>query len=78
MKKVFVGALAAAALVMGASPASADANFNDHNCAGAVVSSVASPGFGAGVAAAAHAQLVDNFNLRNCGAAPGQNPLPDP
>jgi hypothetical protein len=45
-----------------------------HNCAGAVVSSVAGPGFGQGVKGAAQAQLVDNFGLRNCGMAQGQNP----
>ena len=61
-------------LAVGAGPASADADFNAHNCAGVVVGSLAGPGFGQIVSEAAHQQAVDNFGLRNCGQAKGQNP----
>lgn len=47
---------------------------NNNNCAGVVVSSLAGPGFGGQVAAAAHLQLVDNFGLASCGDNPRQNP----
>jgi hypothetical protein len=55
-------------LVQDASPA------NGHNCAGAVVSSLAEPGFGAQVAVLAHLQVVDNLGLADCGSNPRQNP----
>jgi hypothetical protein len=45
-----------------------------HNCAGAVTSSLAGPGFGQLVAGFAHLQLVDNFGLANCGNTSGNNP----
>ena len=68
---VAVGAL----LLLGGSSAGADpGQVNGHNCAGAVVSGFAGPGFGQLVAAAAHAQLVDNLGIRNCGQANGNNP----
>ena len=47
---------------------------NDHNCAGAVVSSLAGPGFGAQVASLAQLQVVDNLGLANCGDTSRQNP----
>lgn len=47
---------------------------NGHNCAGAVVSESAGPGFGQAVSAAAHAQFVDNFGLANCGQDNRNNP----
>jgi hypothetical protein len=70
-----VAALVGTALVLGAGPASADPSaVNGHNCAGAVVSTVAGPGFGATVAEAAQAQVVDNLGLANCGQPPRRNP----
>jgi hypothetical protein len=70
-------ALAAAALLGGGAGIAAAAGDPgaDHNCAGATVSGGAGPGFGQVVAGAAHAQLVDNFGLANCGRPPRQNPL---
>lgn len=62
---------AAVALVV---PASAGAEGEDHNCAGAITSSVAGPALGPAVAAAAQAQVVDNFGFANCGETSGQNP----
>ena len=47
---------------------------NGHNCAGVVVGSLAGPGFGGTVAAAAHAQAVDNSGLANCGNTERKNP----
>lgn len=55
-------------------PASADPAGNGHNCAGAIVSSVAGPGFGEAVSAAAQAQVVDNFGFANCGQTDRNNP----
>lgn len=75
MRARLVLTMGAVTLLAGpAGAARADATINGHNCAGAIVSSVAGPGFGAGVSAAAHAQLVDNFGFANCGAPPRQNP----
>ena len=55
--------------------ASADpAAINGHNCAGAVVSSVAAPGLGAVVSALADAQVVDNIGLADCGQDNRNNP----
>lgn len=67
--------IAALSIVVLTVPAAADGT--DHNCAGAVSSTLAQalgPGFGAAVSDAAQSQLVDNFGFRNCGAANGQNP----
>jgi hypothetical protein len=52
------------------------ATMGDHNCAGAVTSSLAGPGFGPVVASFAQQQLVDNFGLADCGLNSGvrQNP----
>ena len=47
---------------------------NENNCAGAITSSLAAPGFGHLVASFAHAQLVDNFGLASCGDNPRNNP----
>jgi hypothetical protein len=69
-----VTALAAAAVVLGGAPASADPSTpTGHNCAGFAVSGVAGPGFGADVASAAQLQVVDNLGLANCGQPPRQN-----
>ncbi len=76
MRKLLSGAfIAALSIVVLTVPAAADGS--DHNCAGAVSSTLAQalgPGFGAVVSEAAQFQVVDNFGLRNCGAANGQNP----
>jgi hypothetical protein len=71
---LIVAAAAIAAVVAGAGPALADAPPNDHNCAGAIVSSVAGPGFGQGVSEAAHRQAVDNFGFADCGQDNRKNP----
>lgn len=66
---------AALSVVLLTGPAAADGG--DHNCAGTVSSSLAQalgPGFGDAVSDAAQVQAVDNFGLRNCGGANGQNP----
>ena len=68
-------ALAVAAALPGfVSPSATLADGDDHNCAGAVTSSLAGPGFGDLVAFYAHLQFVDNFGLANCGDTEGQNP----
>jgi hypothetical protein len=54
--------------------ASAAPAVNEHNCAGAVVSQGAGPGFGTAVSAAAHLQSVDNFGLADCGQTNRNNP----
>lgn len=76
MRKLLVAALMAAlSIVMVTGPAAADGD--DHNCAGRVSSTLArtlGPAFGAAVSDAAQIQAVDNFGLRNCGEANGQNP----
>lgn len=74
-----IRSIALAALVSGlclAAPAvaSADPPPGGHDCAGLVVSSLAGPGFGAAVSAAAHDQLVDNFGLADCGQTNRNNP----
>jgi hypothetical protein len=71
MKKLIAFGAASLALVL-APPAGAEGE--DHNCAGAFVSSLAGPGFGGAVSSAAHLQLVDNFGLANCGLPPRNNP----
>ncbi len=73
MRRLLI-ALAASAALTTASAASAVAQGEDHNCAGATVSSLAGPGFGTGVSGAAQLQAVDNFGFANCGAPPRQNP----
>jgi hypothetical protein len=55
-------------------PAQQVLDINEHNCAGAVVSSLAGPGFGDQVASLAQLQAVDNLGLADCGAPPRQNP----
>ena len=67
-------ALTVAVSVPGFSIVAADPEFNDHNCAGVVVSSFAGPGFGQEVAALAHEQTVDNLGLANCGQTNRKNP----
>lgn len=57
-----------------ATSASAAPPPNGHDCAGDVVSSSAGPGFGAAVSDAAHAGLVDNFGLADCGQTNRNNP----
>ncbi len=55
----------------------AGADGSEHNCAGTTSSTLAQTlgsGFGSAVSDLAQLQLVDNFGLRNCGAANGQNP----
>ncbi len=74
MKRPVAVAVAALAFAVAPGPALADAAFNDHDCAGAVVSSAAAPGFGEGVAGAAQLQLVDNFGLADCGQTNRNNP----
>jgi hypothetical protein len=76
VKRLFVGLTGAIALVLSATgTAAADPpTFNGHNCAGAIVSELAGPGFGEAVAGAAHEQVVDNFGFANCGQPPRQNP----
>jgi hypothetical protein len=75
MRRSLVALAAAAALTaVFAVPASANPTLNEHNCAGFFVSLGSGPGFGQAVSTAAHAQAVDNFGLRNCGNAEGQNP----
>ena len=73
-----IGAIAAfgAATLIGLSggAAVADPPVNGHDCAGALVSSVAGPGFGQLVSALAHQQQVDNLGLADCGAPPRSNP----
>jgi hypothetical protein len=54
--------------------AAADPAINDHNCAGAIVSLLAGPGFGGLVSATAHDQEVDNLGLANCGQTHRNNP----
>ena len=75
-KGLAVVAVCGSMLAVGVGSASADppGGINGHNCAGVVVSSLAGPGFGQLVSAAAHQQQVDNFGLRNCGQANGKNP----
>lgn len=76
MRKTLVAACVVMVATVG-SAGSASADGSAHNCAGAVSSTLAQglgAGFGAAVAGAAQVQAVDNFGLRNCGAAPGQNP----
>jgi hypothetical protein len=64
-----------ALVVTGTGMAAADPPaINGHNCAGAIVSELAGPGFGQAVSTAAHAQAVDNFGFANCGAPPRKNP----
>jgi hypothetical protein len=72
IRRSVIGALIAAAVLLGPTPAGAQGE--DHNCAGALTSSLAGPGFGAGVSFFAYLQAVDNFGLANCGDAPRQNP----
>ncbi len=66
------------AAVLGLTAGTAQADGDDHNCAGAASSTLAQalpPGtFGAIVAGAAQAQAVDNFGLANCGDTNRQNP----
>lgn len=74
-KLVAAASVAALSIIMLTGPAGADGS--DHNCAGAISSTLAQdlgPDFGATVSDFAKAQLVDNFGLRNCGAANGRNP----
>ena len=47
---------------------------NESNCAGVVVSGLASPPFEAVVRAAAQDQMVDNFGFAACGEPPRRNP----
>jgi len=72
IRRSMVGALIAAAVVL--APTRAGAQGEEHNCAGAVTSSLAGPGFGAAVSFFAQLQAVDNFGLANCGETEGQNP----
>ena len=74
VKLVAAITLAVALAIPTVSVVSADPEFNDHNCAGAVTSGGAAPGFGEAVAGFAHLQLVDNFPFANCGDKNGQNP----
>jgi len=76
LKRLFIALAAAIALVLSASGmAAADPpGSNGHNCAGAVVSLFAQPGFGQAVSDAAQEQVVDNFGFANCGDTPRQNP----
>ena len=75
MRKLFIGMVAAGALVtFGMGPVKADPPNNGHDCAGAFVSNNAGPGFGQGVSDAAHNQQVDNFGVADCGQPPRQNP----
>jgi hypothetical protein len=76
IRKVIVVAAAVAAsfIIAPAASASADPAVNGHDCAGLVVSSLAGPGFGAVVSAAAHDQLVDNLGLADCGQTNRNNP----
>ena len=76
VKRLIVSSVVAGCLVgISAQSASADpAVPNGDNCAGVFVSGAAAPGFGAQVSTTAHAQLVDNFGLANCGQTSGQNP----
>jgi len=67
-------AAAACALAALAIPGAVGAQGEEHNCAGAVTSSLAGPGFGQVVAFFAHQQAVDNFGFANCGDTPRQNP----
>ncbi len=71
MKKALVCGVGALSLIV-AAPAAADGE--EHNCAGAVTSSLAGPGFGQAVSFFAQQQAVDNFGLANCGEAQGENP----
>jgi hypothetical protein len=75
MRRAAVAILTIAAFGAATVGAAAGPTPNDHNCAGAVVSQLAGPGFGSLVSSAAHQQLVDNFGFANCGAPPRNNPL---
>jgi hypothetical protein len=57
-----------------AAPGAALAQGEEHNCAGAITSTFAGPGFGGAVAAAADQQVVDNFGLADCGQDNRNNP----
>ena len=76
MRRFAIASAAALALAgIGAGPVSAQGPTpNGHNCAGLVVSSLARPGFGHLVSAAARQQAVDNFGLANCGQTNRKNP----
>jgi hypothetical protein len=73
MRRAAVAILTIAALGAATGAAAAGPEIN-HNCAGAVVSNLASPSFGSTVSDAAHQQAVDNFNLANCQQPPRNNP----
>jgi hypothetical protein len=76
MRRAAVAILTIAALGAAAGGAAAGTPSDDpHNCAGAMVSQLAEPGFGSVVSGAAHQQLVDNFGFANCGETPRKNPL---
>ncbi len=71
----FVPIGAATLALVAAAPAAADPPAeNDHNCAGALVSTVAGPAFGQIASTAAHFQAIDNFGLANCGQTNRKNP----
>lgn len=74
MRRTTVAIMAIAGLVATAGGAVAGPTPNGHNCAGLVVSSLAGPGFGSLVSAAAKEQSVDNFGFANCGQPPRRNP----
>ena len=75
MRRAAVAILTIAALGAATGGAAAGPAADEpHNCAGAMVSQLAGPGFGSVVSSAAHLQLVDNFGLANCGAPPRNNP----
>lgn len=74
MRRAAVVILAIAALGAATGGAAAAPTLNDNNCAGAVVSNLAGPGFGSAVSGAAHQQLVDNFGFASCGVPTRNNP----
>lgn len=71
---VLTALVAAASAVPTTAWAAPPGGGNGHNCAGVVVSGSAGPGFGQVVSAAAHAQLVDNVGLADCGQTNRNNP----
>ena len=76
MRKCLTLLLTAGALMgLTATSASADPGaINGHDCAGAIVSSLTPPGIGPLVSQLAHAQLVDNIGLADCGQTNRNNP----
>jgi hypothetical protein len=76
MKKYLVSLIIAGALLTAlVGPTAAEGPTpNGNNCAGVVVSSLAGQDFGQSVSTFAHAQLVDNFGLADCGQDNRNNP----